>query len=155
MPEQTTHTVMVDVTPGQFAFLTANSIVCRLVSHRDDHVGFVKEHSSIPRIVQAAILQVCETDEFEEEWSAADSVSMERLEEYDRVTVSNWPLEVQAHLIELSEDYVETHVETSAGNMVYTSIDFDDEGADLLFETYPQLREMFLEDPDTVATWFR
>ena len=153
MPEQTTHTVIAEVTPEQFALLAGNSLFCRLISRRDDHVGFIKEHSSASRIVQAAILRVCETDEFEEEWSAADNVSMEGLEEYDRA-ILNWPVTVQADLIELSEDYVNTHVETGAGNMVYTSIDFDDDGANAIFEKYPQLRGMFLESPDTVATWF-
>lgn len=153
MAEQEKYTVITEVTPEQYETLLVNSQSCKLIANSDG-LDRVRESSSIARIISDAILEGCETDEYEDEWIAADNVSMEGIDQYD-LAISRWPVTVQSEVLKLAEPYINDHVETGAGYEVYTSIDFGSDGANEFLAHYPQFRVMFLVDPDEVAHWFR
>ena len=150
MPEQEVYTVIAKVTPSQYDVLSRNSVSCGLVTNTED-LDRVRENSSIARIIQSAVCQGCETDEYENEWAAADDAD---IDPYD-LAISHWPITVQSEVLKLAEPYINDHVETSAGGVIYTSVDFGTEGARQFLARYPQFRVMFLVEPLEVSTWFR
>ena len=144
----TKYTVMADVTPEQYEALVANSVSCRMVIEDDD--TRIWDENDIPEFVQAALLEVLDEDE-DNEWGIVEDIDSDPYV----FAVRQWPANVRAQVMELSSYFIATHVETSAGSEIYSSLEPSNGEAKALLDAFPQLREMFSTSPDEVATWFR
>ena len=144
----TKYTVMADVTPEQYEALVANSVSCRMVIEDDD--VRIWDENNIPEFVQAALLEVLDEDE-DDEWSVVEDMDVTPYVP----AVRHWPADVRFQVLELSSYFIAEHVETGAGNEVYSSLEPSGEEAKALLDAFPQLREMFSASPDEVAAWFR
>lgn len=157
--EQTTHTVMAEVTAEQYEMLRANAISTNLLIYKQAKHTEIYGERNIPEMIRTTMWEILvdeyengdDSDENEENCKFYDNIESDLMDLY-LPAILNWPLSVKSQI--LAHMKVDCESE-NAGTVHVVYLDMSLEDAKVLYGEFPQLRTMFQTDPAEVATWFR